>query len=523
MMSYRFARRAFIQGVGGALGLQTILSTMEAGAAGVKSPPRLLMCHWPVGTVKYHFLPTGTGANMTMSRILKPFDALKNDMIVLYGLDNGMITGPGGGHEKGTPIMTTGVATPGTRAGEPEPDDACAGGPSFDQIFLKNVADLKRPGKGYVNAICDSRVDLLEVSTQCLSYGYSTQPVAIVGGSTVPENTPLLPELSPLQLYLSLFSSFAPDPNGGNAEQVKRALKQRKSVLDFALRELAQLKTLGPASERNKIDIHAEAIRKVETQISDQLNGTTVGDAACIAPTKPDAAIIGQADGRKQRRDYGNPVAASSDEVMHEAVGKLHMSIIRAAFQCDIVRVASFQWSPGTNHVAFKGLYPGETSSIYMHHPLSHRISNASYSLDASTVPSTGTAKGDIEFLTQVQTWYNSKMADILGQFKTATDAYGGNILDNTVIPYMTEVAETKHTRAPLPALIFGGKSLGMKGGQYVNLESAKRPHNDLWLTIAQAFFPNSTNVLEDLKNETFAKTKNSYSGPIAGLWAKPV
>ncbi len=70
--------------------------------------------------------------------------------------------------------------------------------------------------------------------------------------------------------------------------------------------------------------------------------------------------------------------------------------------------------------------------------------------------------------------------------------------------------------------MIFGGKSLGMQGGQYVNLEAAKRPHNDLWLTIAQAFFPNSTNVLDDLKDETFIKNKATYTGPIAGLWTKP-
>jgi hypothetical protein len=524
MKSYRFARRAFMQGIGGALGLRTILSTMEASALGATSPPRLLMCHWPVGTVKYNFVPEGSGKSFTFSRILKPFETagLKDDMIILYGLDNNSIGGPGGGHEKGTPIMTTGMATPGTRDGEPETDDAFAGGPSFDQIFLKNVPALARPGKGYVNTICDSRVDLLEVSTQCLSYGYSTQPVAAVGGKMIPENTPLLPELSPLQVYLSLFSSFAPDPTGANADQVKRALKQRKSVLDFALRELAQLKTLGPASERDKIDIHAEAIRKVETDLSNQLNGTGPAAAACVAPSKPDASVIGQADGRKQRRDYDNFATTSSDDVTHEAVGKLHMSIIRAAFQCDIVRVASFQWSPGTNHVAFKGMYPGEPNSIYMHHPLSHRITNRNYSLDASTVPSTGPAKGDIEFLTQVQTWYNSKMADILGQFKTAKDSYGGSLLDNTVIPYMTEVAETTHSRGPLPAMIFGGKALGMQTGQYINLETAKRPHNDLWLTIAQAYFPNSSDVLQDLKNELFVGAKNTYTGPNSGLWAKP-
>jgi hypothetical protein len=46
MMSYRFKRRSFMQGVGGALGLKIMLRNLEAGAEGAKSPPRLLVTHW---------------------------------------------------------------------------------------------------------------------------------------------------------------------------------------------------------------------------------------------------------------------------------------------------------------------------------------------------------------------------------------------------------------------------------------------------------------------------------------------
>jgi hypothetical protein len=526
MMSYRFARRSFLSGIGGALGLRVMLQTMEATAQGMKSPPRFLLTHWPVGTIKYNFVPQGSGTNFTFSRILKPFETagLKDDMIILYGLDANAIPGPGGGHEKGTPLATTGAATPGTRDGEPETDDAFAGGPSFDQIFLKNVPDLVRPGIGYANAICDSRVDLLEVSTQCLSYGYAKQSVAQILPSkgTGSENIPLLPQLSPLQLYLSLFSSFSADPTGGNTEALKRALIERKSVLDFSLRELDRLKKLAPASEADKIQIHADAIRKIEMDLTSKIAGGVIMPTGCTPPAQPDAASVGKADGKIQRHDYGigRDSATASDEMVHEAVGKLHMGIITAAFQCDIIRVATFQWSPGTNHVAFQGKYPGEASTIYMHHPVSHRIGTESYCLDASTVPSSGTNKNDIEFLTNIQTWYNEKMAGLLSNMKTATDAYGGSLLDYTIVPYVTEVAQTVHTRYPLPAMIFGGKKLGMIGGQYQNFESTHRPHNDLWLTIAQAYFPNQAPT-DALKAEIFA-TQKKYTGPIPGLWAKP-
>src|SRR6185369_6749997 len=171
------------RGVGGAIGLKTMLRNLEASAQGMPSPARMLVTHWPVGTVRPDFIPTGSGTTYTTSPILKPFEdaGLRNDMIVLAGLSVSMIPiSAGGGHEGGTVLMMTGTGVPGTRAGEPEQDDAYSGGPSFDQIFLKNVPALQRPGLGSVNAICDSRVDYLETSTQCLSYGYGTQAVASV-------------------------------------------------------------------------------------------------------------------------------------------------------------------------------------------------------------------------------------------------------------------------------------------------------------------------------------------------------
>ena len=85
MMSYRFKRRSFMQGVGGALGLKVLLRNLEAGAQGAKSPPRLLVTHWPVGKgVNAQFIPT-TGN--TGSPILKPFGdkGLSGDMTVFNG------------------------------------------------------------------------------------------------------------------------------------------------------------------------------------------------------------------------------------------------------------------------------------------------------------------------------------------------------------------------------------------------------------------------------------------------------
>ena len=65
MKSYRFPRRTFLSALGGAFGLHTLLRNMEAAAQGAGAPKRFLMIGWPCGSVKYPFVPTGTGTSYT--------------------------------------------------------------------------------------------------------------------------------------------------------------------------------------------------------------------------------------------------------------------------------------------------------------------------------------------------------------------------------------------------------------------------------------------------------------------------
>jgi len=526
MSSYRLNRRNFIAGLGGAFGLKIMLRNLEAMAQGATSPPRFLMMHFPVGTQAFHYLPTGSGTNFTFSRILKPFEALKAETIILYGLADRAGQDCGGGHEAGTPLTTTGARVPGCRANNGEADDGVAGGPSFDQIFLKNVPALQRPGVGYINTICDARIDSQETSTQCLSYSYTMRMVQNTQGGQVNEATPLLPILKPIETYNALFSGFVPGiPDGGTGAvpdsgvntALLKALKERKSVLDFAMRELARIKTLAPGDQAPKIEVHTDSIRKMELSVTNQINamgdggtGGGGGSVACTMPTKPDAGLSGKTG---SKNDYGNPVTTIADDVIHDQIGKAHAAIIKAAFQCDIIRVATFQWSPGTNHVSFAGLHmDGRT---HMHHPESHKVQQGGFW--NGSPPTDATQLGIFDFCASVSTWYNQRTADIITDFKNSTDSFGGNLLDHTVIPYITEVAEANHSRSPKPALIFGGRKLGMQGGQFQNF-SSPRPHNDLWMTIAQAYFGMVPNFA------TIAPTFVTSGGvaAIPGLWVKP-
>jgi hypothetical protein len=531
MRNYRVARRSFLAAVGGAFALRILLRNFEAQAQGLGAPPRFLMTHWPVGTLKWAFLPNGgqkpdgIGTITQWSQILQPFaDAgLQDDMTLIWGLrDTGESNG-GGGHEAGTPMTTTGTSCPGTRRNGGEGDDGVAGGPSWDQILLEEVKDepitgavrLRQPGIGYANAICDARIDAQETSTRCLSYGYHKQQIdSVHPGGTISENVPLLPELKPAQLFAKLFSGFMPGGSTpGNVETATRALYARKSVLDYCLRELEQLKSVAPAAEAQKIDIHAEVCRKIERQVSDLLNGGVITPDGCTVPAEPPADLEGQTG---SKYDYANPATTTADDEVHHEIGKIHAGILLAAMQCDIVRVATFQWSPGTNHVSFKGQYPGEPNSIYMHHPLSHKVNCC----DTFNLKPAG-QNGDVaQFLANVNTWYNARTAELINLFKSAIDPFGdgtSTMLDRTVIPYVTEVAQQNHARDPKAAFIFGGRALGVQLGKYVSFEGELRPHVDLWATVAQAFFQ-SADPMAHLGHLQFA----SPPQVIPGLWTKP-
>jgi hypothetical protein len=113
----------------------------------------------------------------------------------------------------------------------------------------------------------------------------------------------------------------------------------------------------------------------------------------------------------------------------------------------------------------------------------------------------------------------------MLTKFKMGTDIFGSNLLDYTVIPYVTEVGQANHSRSPKPAFLFGGTKLGLKHGTYQNFagnnDMSSRPQVDLYLTAAQALLK-TADPLSVLSDEVFVDS-NDNGAPVDGLWAPPV
>src|SRR5689334_17294475 len=97
-------RRTFLRGIGAAVALpmldaMTPALASPASKGAIKTPVRLAFTYIPNGVTMKDWTPTGTGADYSLSEILKPLEPFRSDLMVLSRLDhnNANALGDGGG------------------------------------------------------------------------------------------------------------------------------------------------------------------------------------------------------------------------------------------------------------------------------------------------------------------------------------------------------------------------------------------------------------------------------------------
>ena len=519
MTSYKVARRSFIAGLGGSAALLLpLLRNIEARAAGTPAPLRFLVIHHPLGTLLDSWRPSNNGATTTTFTLPSnsaPFNPLKSKMVMIDGLNIVAATKAKDGqagdktHEGGMVALMTGQATLG-RIGT---QDHAAGGASIDQLLLAKSPLLGGPLSlsspeclstmsnrcktpfGSLQLAADIRSDRDEVAPRVMSY---LDPNANQSDPSQARR-PLYPETQPLNVYNRIFSGAA----GGAGTKL---LLQNKSVLDFMRSDLARMKKLIPASEAVKLDAQAAAIQQLEASIQGS------GVLSCVQPTKPmsfdqsghgaDGSLGPSGGSNLSGVDYYDSKDPNSHP--HQVLGRLQLSMIKAAFACDLVRVATFMWSAGTNWVVFPGTFNGggKGKDPSPHHPPSHT-----------------TDQDTLNWLSKIDTFYSEQNSQAIQELDALKDVDGNSLLDNTVVAYVTEVARARdHDQRNVPFLVFGGKNTGIQGGTFlkanggplVNIEDGKgnRPTNDAWLALAPIFGVNLPSL----------GTGSQWTGPLPGL-----
>jgi hypothetical protein len=531
--SYKFSRRSMLRAAGGsATLLLPLLRNIEARAAGAKAPLRLLIVHHPLGTAPglANWVPQvgATSTSFTLPLESAPFAPLQAQMVMVDGLNivtatkSTTTTNSGQNtHEGGIVAMMTGVPTLGVSGQQ----DHCAGGASIDQLLLAQSPVLGGAGSatktpfGHLALAADIRSDRDEVAPRVLSYN-----APIANSDITLARQPIYPETQPLNTFNRIFGGALPTGTDTTA-----LLAQKLSVLDFMRGDLARMNTLVPASEKDRLAAHAVAIQSLEASLR-QSYGGIANTSSCVKPSAPpNYATVGETGGGKiggisssssnlSGVDYYPALAGCTPSEItschaHQDVAINQLRMIKSAFACDLVRVATFMYSAGTNWVVFPSTFQGATISPAAlgnngqsspHHPPSH-----------SNDPQTN------GWLNQIDTFYSTLTSQMLQEFATTPDIDGNMLLDNTIVVYVTEVARAwDHNQQNMPIIVFGGKNTGVKGGTYLKVTggslplqtggTGNRPFNDLWLTLAPQFGVNW--------NSLGAPTQ--FSGPLSGIFA---
>ena len=120
--------------------------------------------------------------------------------------------------------------------------------------------------------------------------------------------------------------------------------------------------------------------------------------------------------GRGAATTTAEQTAMQDDAPIHAAVGKAHLDVLKAAFICDLIRVGTFQWAPGTNHVGF-ALLPRHDPAVTSTTRTSHRIGTAD--TIASATPDRAERHRAVP-VQRAQLWYFTRHAENFAAWKTA-------------------------------------------------------------------------------------------------------
>lgn len=418
-------RRTFLKGAGTLIALPALEAMMPAltRAGAVKPPVRLSFVYVPNGIVLEDFRPTKLGADFELTRILKPLEKFRSDLMVIGGLDdhNGNALGDGpGDHARAGAAFLTGVHCKKTAGADIQ------NGISADQVAAQAIGSkTKFPS---LELGCeDSRT-----VGNCDS-GYScayTNSISWRGPTT-----PMPPEVNPRMAFERLFGTedLSLDP-----KTRARRLRYRKSILDMAREDTRQLvSTLGP-NDKRKMDEYLTSVREIELRIEKAEKETKQVSPGIEKPS-------------------GIPVS-----FLEYSTLMFDLAVI--AFQTDLTRINTIMLGrEGSNRV-----YP-EIGIPDPHHPLTHHRNNPDW----------------IEKVRQINVLHTQMFAYYLGKLKAATES-DGSVLDNSMIVYGSGLADgNRHSHEDLPIILAGRAGGSLQPGRHIRMKNGT-PMTSLYLTLLE-------------------------------------
>jgi hypothetical protein len=245
---FRLSRRFFLKGLTFShapvvVGLPPLISMFNAaGTAYAAAPSATVKPGGPIGKrfvlwfngngiAERYWIPSRTGADYDISPCLAPVARLKDDVLVLSGLDNTAVGGlSGDGHAGAMSALMSGMAYTGHGAG----------GRSVDQLVSDKIGDK-------------SRFRSLQIGVSQESFGGSIQKNMSWSGP----NRPLPPEEIPHRLFDRLFGA-----------RDQGWMNRKRSILDAVQQDAKLLGENLPKEDQQRLDEHLSSIRDIERAVA---------------------------------------------------------------------------------------------------------------------------------------------------------------------------------------------------------------------------------------------------------------
>lgn len=420
------SRRTFLRGTGVALGLPflegMLPSRVLGGTAAVKSPLRTAFIYFPNGVWQSEWIPSTTGPNYQLSPSLKPLTDVKDDVIVLSGLDKAF-SRAGDGHYAKTANFLTGLAVAKTSGA-----DISSGGTSVDQLIAQKYGFL-------------TPFPSLELGTEPVvsgidgAVGYTRLYGGHIAWKTAEK--PLAKEINPRFVYERLF---------GCTQRSDHIDTQFSPLLDFVLDDAKVLRKQLGRDDRFKMDEYLDSVRSVEQR----LEFATKPDPREWKPhvTKEEIALA--APGIP--RDFREHVKAMLD-------------LMVLAFRTDSTRTITFMTA---NDVSTRN-YSFIDGVRDNHHSLSHHQGE----------------QEKLQQYQKINIWHVEQYAYFLKKLKECPEGES-NLLENSMVMMGSSISDgNAHDPNNLPILLAGQAGGHLKTGHHL-ASPANTPLCNLYVTMMQ-------------------------------------
>ena len=418
----RGTRRLFLQGMGGALIGLPLLESLPwrrgAGLAHAAVPGHRFAIfvrqgngvQQKYGTEPERFWPSALGALTRASMTAEPDRATSvladyADKLLLVRGTQHKFTNSGCGHADGGLQCLTAARPDGMGKNR-----ALAMGESIDNRIVR---ELEPAGKEPLTLYAGQKAGYLD---EVLSYRGPKDRRAAEG--------------NPSNAYKRLFG--LPDASMTAEMQLAR---QRKSVNDLVRSRMTALMSRPElsASDRNRLNLHFEAIRDLEVRLGCHLPKARYDEMAAV------------------------PTARADDDDMIETITRMQMDIIALAISCGLTHAATLQIGNGNDQTQY--VIDGVKQERF------HHISHRNNSDDDSGTP---IADADIKHH-KIDILFAGFFKYLLDRLKAYTTP-AGTLLDEGVAIWTNDLAiGPSHGTANLPQICAGSAGGFLRNGTYVD------------------------------------------------------